>query len=470
MADGRGFETFEETFDLSKKFRLNAKGEISKHDARKMFSTLDVDGDNEVSEHELARWVYQNNVFGTMPENDVNLTVKRVFLDIDKNRDGSLQFEEFYKFIREILKEQQTLKYVSRHHLTQLPSSLRKMNSSSFTLKAIEEALQEKIQRLTSRDGDRFRQILVLLKTQSQRSNDIPMGSEDKVMGISKRDFNTVLALLGLFATKQQAEELFQRYDINGDGNLTTHEFLTKVREQDYPGYEVDASVDDLRMGRGKRMYLKQTLLGTPVRPQTPSQRIYFLSKKEICQRIRHRLETRARCGQAFSVPLARRTLNRIFEDHDEEVPKRGLLTQKNLGKALAKIGLDLGNKNIAALMEDHGVVLEGYPEDLFDYRGFVMYTYPSQGEAPSTSLFRPLEGQPEMGRPQSQRPQTVQQWRSPNSRATPKSRSRAQTPSATMGRSMSRSLINGGMTMGPNGYKGSYLPQQQFMGGFPSV
>jgi Ca2+-binding EF-hand superfamily protein len=38
------------------------------------------------------------------------------------------------------------------------------------------------------------------------------------------------LALLGLFATVDQANALFDKYDTNGDGALTVHEFLTRCR------------------------------------------------------------------------------------------------------------------------------------------------------------------------------------------------------------------------------------------------
>jgi len=474
MAEGRGFETFDEAFDFTKLFKINSRGEIRKADARRMFQTLDLDGDNEVSSEELGKWIIKNNVFGSgMAKNEVMHTVNRVFSDIDRNGDGTLQFEEFHQFMNGIVREQQTLKYVSRHHLTSLPRSLRKMNSKAFTLKAIEEALQMKIQQLTSRDSDRFRQILTLLKCQSQRSQDIPMGGEEPVMGITKRDFNTVLALLGLFATRKQAEELFYRYDINKDGTLTAHEFLTKARPQDYPGFEVDSSVDDLRMGRGKRMFLKESLLNTPVRPQTPSQRIYFLSKQEICQRIRQKLEQRARCGAAFSSSLARRTLNRIFENFDEEIPKRGLVTIPNLKAALNTIAVPVGKQHMDAMLDDHSVKLEGYPMSLFDYRGFVMACYPSEEEVPSTSLFRPLEGAdndiPAEYLPQARPASQMQIRGTPKSRRSP---SRAQTPS--LGKSSGNGYqMDGGMTMGANGYRrsGGFLPQQQFgMSGLPSL
>lgn len=468
MSDGRGFETFNEAFDLTKKFNLNSKGEISKGDAKKMFSSLDVNGDNEVSKNELADWVVKHKVLGNS-DADARLVVNRIFADIDRNGDGTLQFEEFHKFMNGIVREQQTLKYVSRHHLTALPKSLRKVNSKAFTLKNIEEALQQKIQQLTSRDSDRFRQILTLLKCQSQRSNEIPMGGEEPVMGITKRDFNTVLAMLGLFSTRKQSEELFRRYDINGDGTLTAHEFLTKARPEDYPGFEVDSSVDDLRMGRGKRMYLKESLLYKPVRPQTPSQRIYYLSKQELCTRIRSKLEQKARCGQAFSNSLARRTLNRLFEDKDEEVPKRGLVSQASLRHVLNRVGVPMGQQHFDALMEDHAVQMDGFPQLLFDYRGFVMACYPSDEEANATSLFRPFkEDDTRMSVPP--RPATTGFSSRSNSRAN------LRTPSG-LSRTNSKAGFNAaslkpGMKIGPYGYRpstvgspnnGYYVPQQNF-------
>lgn len=287
-------------------------------------------------------------------------------------------------------------------------------------------------------------------------------------MGITKRDFNTVLALLGLFATRKQAEELFRRYDINGDGNLTAHEFLTKARPEDYPGYEVDSSVDDLRMGRGKRMYLKESLLHKPVRPQTPAQRIYFLSKQELCNRIRAKLEQKARCGQAFSSSLARRTLNRLFEDKDEEVPKRGLVSQAHLRLVLNRVGVPMGQQHFDALMEDHAVQMEGFPQHLFDYRGFVMACYLADEEMDATSLFRPFkEDDARMGGP---RPATTSVGSRSGSRAnlrTPSGLSRTNSKGA-----FSPASLKPGMKLGPYGYRpstvgspnnGYYVAQQNF-------
>lgn len=62
-----------------------------------------------------------------------------------------------------------TLAYADLHHCTQLPDSIRHFPHHSYSTIAIEAALQNKIQQHTSRDSDRFRQVLKLFKAQVER-------------------------------------------------------------------------------------------------------------------------------------------------------------------------------------------------------------------------------------------------------------------------------------------------------------
>lgn len=208
-------------------------------------------------------------------------------------------------------------------------------------------------------------------------------------------------------------------------------------------------------------MYLKESLLHKPVRPQTPAQRIYFLSKQELCTRIRQKLEQKARCGQAFSSSLARRTLNRLFEDKDEESPKRGLVSQAALRLVLNRVGVPMGQQHFDALMEDHAVEMDGFPQHLFDYRGFVMACYPSDEEMNATSLFRPFKE--DDTRLSNQRPATT--GFAPKSRSN--SRANLRTPSGLSRTSskgaFSPASLKPGMKLGPYGYRATQSPSQGY-------
>ena len=72
---------------------------------------------------------------------------------------------------------------------------------------------------LRRRDSDRYRQIL-----KTWRENGAGRDKNGQ-SALNKQQFQTVLNVLGLFATREQCDRLFEKYDINGDGKLTVGRF-----------------------------------------------------------------------------------------------------------------------------------------------------------------------------------------------------------------------------------------------------
>jgi Ca2+-binding EF-hand superfamily protein len=230
--------------------------------------------------------------------------------------------------------------------------------------------LQEKIQQFTSQDSDRFRQILCMFKTQVQRSKDHE-NSDSVVMGVTKRQFNTVLMWLGLFATKQQAEDLFEKYDMNGDGILTVHEFLTRARPTDYPGRIVNNG-EKYSFRTGKRMFLKESLNRKPVRPATPCEEVFHVSEHIIADRIRKKMGNAPGVSTHYNeTPLALNDLMKIFAFYDPH--RTGAVGYKQLKRSFENINMSMGQSHLELLMDKFN------KDGLFDYPRFCCFVYPGK-------------------------------------------------------------------------------------------
>jgi hypothetical protein len=70
-----------------------------------------------------------------------------------------------------------------------LPDSIKKFKLKSFSLLGLEQALQQRINQHTSRDSDRFRQILKLFKEQTKRGD---TDEDTALMGVNRSQFATV--------------------------------------------------------------------------------------------------------------------------------------------------------------------------------------------------------------------------------------------------------------------------------------
>jgi len=340
-------------------------------EAKQIWITLDMDRDGSVSEQEIFRWCIVNKVFAEVDDEDSLNVIKTLFRDIDTNGSGELDFDEFFKFYTMVQHEKTQMQIASRHHITALPPSVVKYNKESYTTEAIEVMLQDKIQQYTSQDSDRLRHILKMFKTQVQRSKDHTAESE-QIMGVTERQFKTILMWLGLFATDAQAKSLFRKYDINGDGCLTVHEFLTCARAKDYPGRHINVG-EKYSFRTGKRMYLEDTLNRRPVRPQTPNDDVFHVSEKTIAARIRAKMGNLPGTGHHYNeTPLALNALVKIFEYYDPS--GSGRCGMPDLKRGLENLNLSVGDTHLDLLMDKFPSKNGG-----FDYMAFCMYVYPGK-------------------------------------------------------------------------------------------
>lgn len=343
-------------------------------EAKKIWAQLDANDDNSVDQEEITNWLLENQVFNSVSRDDAGHTITKLFEEIDQDRNGNLDFEEFNDFYKMVQHEKTQMLNASRHHITALPQSVVKFNKKAFTTDAIELQLQNKIQQFTSQDTDIKRQIYTLFKTQVQRAKDHD-GENSKVMGVSKRQFNTILMWLGLFATKEQADYLFEKYDTDGDGNLTVHEFLTKARPTDYPGRKVNVG-EKYSFRTGKRMYLNETLNGRAVRPSTPTDDVYHVSEKTIAAKIRTNMGNAPGVSQHYAeTPLALNDLMKTFAYYDPD--KKGYCTQRDLKRALENLNLSVGDTHLDLLVDKFSYEENG--EFFFNYPKFCFFCYPGK-------------------------------------------------------------------------------------------
>ena len=123
-------------------------------------------------------------------------------------------------------------KFGSIHHLTHFPESLKE--GVALTVESLEQQLKQRIEALTSRDSDRYRQVLKIWREHSKKEGGDYPGSKSNQSYLTKSQFLSVLKVLGLFATREQSDKLFDLYDTNGDGRLTVYEFFRHSRGVDY--------------------------------------------------------------------------------------------------------------------------------------------------------------------------------------------------------------------------------------------
>lgn len=209
--------------------------------------------------------------------------------------------------------------YVDYHHLTEVPASIAKWKNRSTSLEVIEQHLHMKLGQRCTTDKQMYNEILRLFKDQYRRS-----GRDESCMtGINKADFHQMLAILGLFATKEQADHLFEKYDTNHSGNLSIHEFWVQCRPQDYhslPGFEDKQKIDEAIMNRArKRMYVKESLLHCAVPPPVPAPTVYSIPLERLLTGIRDKIRQNAMVDYTLSTQRTRRYLQKLFEYNDPE-------------------------------------------------------------------------------------------------------------------------------------------------------
>lgn len=375
LTSDRGYGSQAHYKYLSKALGIQHHEKITRQACAAVFNQMDEDGSREIDSGELTKWAIDNKVFGLdIDDATVEKITRRLYLDTGAG-DNGMTSEGFYKFVLGVQREDLQLSYASRHHLMTMPKSMMKANKKSFNIDAIERELHQKILQATTRDSDRARHVATMFKTQLQRDSGEVDDTEaaNGTLSISKPQFRKVLNLLGLFATADQADELFDRYDINGDGDLTIHEFLTKAYPDDYPGMpELDANrYYDFRMGgAGKRLFPDE---GIGARPVTPHHTVFALNYQQMCYCIRNAIEQKSRSGIPVSIPNARRKLACAFETADPYL--QGTINSDELQKTLQlHFGINYGRNQYQELMD---IFADNGDSTKFNYVKFCLSVYP---------------------------------------------------------------------------------------------
>lgn len=284
--------------------------------------------------------------------------------------------------------------YVDFHHLTEIPASIAKWKNKKFSMGTIENTLHSKLAQRCTTDKHLYNEILRMFKDQYRRAGK----DADKMTGINKDDFHQMLTILGLFATRQQADGIFDKYDTNGSNNLSIHEFWVQCRPQDYktlPGFEKKQHVDEMIMNRArKRMYIKESLLHIAVKTPVPPPTVYSLPTERLLAGIRDKIRQNSVVDMTLSADRTRRYLMKLFEYADKE--QMGYVDEIVLRKVLVHINYAVTDHYIAAFIK----TFPGPHPGTIDYCALCLAVYPvatapvlTSGYGQGYSRYRPQTG-----------------------------------------------------------------------------
>lgn len=113
-----------------------------------------------------------------------------------------------------------------------------------------------------------------------------------------------------MFASKLQTDKLFDMYDVNGDGDLTVHEFLTRARPADYPRHgRSQHNPTTKQYHTMKRSFHKPTSQISLARK--------FHSTTALSESLKAKMQEFSRGGK-YNEGQAKEDLTRAFETVDE--------------------------------------------------------------------------------------------------------------------------------------------------------
>jgi Ca2+-binding EF-hand superfamily protein len=219
--------------------------------------------------------------------------------------------------------------------------------------------------------------------------------------GINKDDFFQMLAILGLFATRAQSDQLFEKYDANGSGNLSIHEFWVQCRPSDYrclTGFENKQKVDEAIMHRArKRMFIRESLLHTAVATPTVHQAVYSIPIERLLSGIRDKIRQNSMVDYTLSTPRTRRFLQKLFEYNDPMAT--GQVDARALKRVLDHINFSAISPYYIQTLCQH---FPGSAPDTIDYVSLCLGVYPQEARPPLTSVLGqgPIYTPPEANRP----------------------------------------------------------------------
>jgi Ca2+-binding EF-hand superfamily protein len=378
----RGFTALNSSVRMAKALGAKSGTAWTEKDCRRIFQEMDSSNDGYLDFNELEAWIIKNKIFEENNIDEQKVRIQKTFADIDKTGDGKLDLREFTRFCQLLEREQRNLAYADKHYLTSLPDSMLEANNKIWTLDYIESQLHKKIEQGTSSDKDRLRQIQYRFKTQIQRTKD---GVEKPAIAITRRDFHKFLGWLGLFATQKQADALFDKYDVNGDGALSVHEFLTKGRPSDYPNSRRAHPRLFSENKGGKKMY-KNDLRngGAAPRINTPNTGVYPYSIRDIAQAIRDKMSQSGKVGLVYVDSMGRRDLAQIFRYFDKK--GTGYVHLQDFVRAVEMVNVNsLGHSHVELLHDKFGKMVNGNP--VLNYVPFIEFVFPDADKTPDDYL-----------------------------------------------------------------------------------
>ncbi|OQR99644.1 hypothetical protein THRCLA_06433 [Thraustotheca clavata] len=172
---------------------------------------------------------------------------KLLFDTFDTNKSGDLDLNEFVKGIS---LDDYSIKYLNAHIERQRKEETRRKRyaaavhsvEASWSIEDMERKLREKIEQHTSKSSDCFRQALQIFK---------------KTNGIKPQEFHNALADMGLNLPRECTTKLFQKYDIDGSGDIDLSEFVRGVLPADYTQGTWVAEADEMARQEARRKQLQ---------------------------------------------------------------------------------------------------------------------------------------------------------------------------------------------------------------------
>jgi hypothetical protein len=266
--------------------------------------------------------------------------------------------------------------------MTEFPESM--MECTDFTLKELETQLRIKIDAMTTKDSDRFRQVLKVWREQGKKK-DAKTGQrvemeKDGHSALQPKEFAHVLKILGLFATRAQSDALFVKYDSNGDGQLTCYEFFRKCRGVDY--YKRNGEMEDFPVPPPipPKIDRSRSRLGAPLGATAP------WSDIGILEALRKKFAGMMTTVTASGVK-SRRQFCMLFEYADKELLR--YVDEPGLRRTFASINFTLRSNFIKHLMFTYQATpKKGETVPLFNYPAFILDVFPaSEDQSTSTSF-----------------------------------------------------------------------------------
>ncbi|EQC39765.1 hypothetical protein SDRG_03191 [Saprolegnia diclina VS20] len=161
---------------------------------------------------------------------------QELFAMFDANHSGDLDLNEF---VQGITIDDYSATYIQAQIERQKREDVRRLRyaaavhsvEASWTIEDMERKLREKIEQHTSRSSDCFRQALQIFK---------------KTSGIRAHEFHDALAELGLDLPRASTMKLFQKYDLDGSGDIDLNEFVRGVLPPDYTKGTWVAEADEM--------------------------------------------------------------------------------------------------------------------------------------------------------------------------------------------------------------------------------